>query len=41
MSLQYGDNGAQWVEKLNQAANKGKQPVKQPVVSNKKEGSSR
>ena len=41
MSLQYGDNGAQWAEKLNQAANKGKQPVKQPVVSNKKEGSSR
>ena len=36
MSLQYGDNGAQWVEKLNQAANKGKQPVKQPVVSKQK-----
>lgn len=33
MSLQYGDNGAEWAEKLNQAAGKGKQPVKQPVVS--------
>ena len=36
MSLQYGDDGAAWVEKLNKAAGKGKQPVKQPVVSNKK-----
>lgn len=36
MSLQYGDDGAAWVEKLNKAAGKGKQPLKQPVVSNKK-----
>ncbi|WP_302121906.1 M48 family metallopeptidase [Acidaminococcus fermentans] len=36
MSLQYGDDGTAWVEKLNKAAGKGKQPVKQPVVSNKK-----
>ena len=36
MSLQYGDDGAAWVEKMNKAAGKGKQPVKQPVVSNKK-----
>ena len=36
MSLQCGDDGAAWVEKLNKAAEKGKQPVKQPVVSNKK-----
>lgn len=36
MSLQYGDDGAAWVEKLNKAAGKEKQPLKQPVVSNKK-----
>lgn len=35
MSLQYGDNGAEWAEKLNAAVGKKKekQLAEQPVVS--------